>query len=651
MPRRAVRILVLVWFGALAVATPTARVGAAEADRILRVGTTEEFDSINPHLAFDGSSAEATNLDYDVLVGFGPELEYAPTGFAESWSPDGATWTFTIRDGMRWSDGRVADANDVAFTFKYILASMDPAYIGPWAPEGNDLPRAGATRGDRQPDHPLSLYGDVLVGAVGLQSVELVDDRTVRLITAEPTTLLLGALVPILPAHVWSTVPFARAATDFQSTPPVVGSGPFQAVEWQRGTSARFLRNPNYWGERPYVEEVEFRFYPDQAAMAAALRRGEIDYARGIAAADVESLDEDADVVAVEGLASGYTHVAFNTYSKEIDGGGASTAAARDPKFRDALGYALDLDEIIDAAVEGHATPGSTAIPPGVLQFHSEPSSPRRFDPAESRRRLDAAGYLDADSDGIREDLDGRPIELRLVYPTSDRKYAASAVAVAAAWERVGIGVSAEGLDPDTLTELLYVPEAGGTAEYDVELWGWTGSPDPDFLLSLLTTSEIGGSSDSNYSNPAYDRLFEAQRRATTIDERRSIVGQMLDLAYDDAPYHVLFYDDELHANRTDRFEGWTTQPRDGGVSLFTTGVQAYLDLVPAGTSATPSPAIASPGPGSTAVPSPSPSQALGGPMRYSPGTVTLGLAGSLAAIAGLILTLIGYRMRSRRRS
>ena len=640
----------LVWFGAM-VATAPARVGAADADRILRVGTTEEFDSLNPNLAFIGSSAEATNLDYDVLVGLGPELEYAPTGFAESWSQDGTTWTFTIRDGMRWSDGGVADANDVAFTFQYILASMDPAYIGPWAPEGNDLPRAGATRGDRLPDHPLSLYGDVLVDAVGLRSVELVDDRTVRLTTVEPTTLLLGALVPILPAHVWSTVPFARAATDFQAAPPVVGSGPFQAVEWQRGTSARFLRNPQYWGKRPYVEEVEFRFYPDQSAMAAALRRGEIDYARDIAAADVEPLDEEAAIVAVEGLASGYTHLAFNVYGKEIDGGGASTAAVRDPTFRDALGYALDLDEIIDAAVAGHATPGSTTVPPGVVQFHAEPSSPRRFDPAEARERLEAAGYRDTDGDGVREDLDGRPIELRLFYPTSDRKYAASAVAVAADWERVGIGVTAKGLDPEALAEQLYVPEAGGTAEYDVELWGWTGSPDPDFLLSLLTTSEIGGWSDSNYSNPAYDRLFEAQRRAATVDGRRSIVGQMQDLAYDDAPYLVLFYDDELHAHRTDRFEGWTTQPRDGGVSLFTSGVQAYLDLVPLGTSATPSPSIASPGPGSTAVASPSPSQAAGSPMRYSPGTVTLGLAGTLAAIGGLILMMVGYRMRGRRGS
>ena len=85
---------------------------------------------------------------------WGPTWSYAPTGFAESWVREGSTWTFTIREGLRWSDGRSANAEDVAFTYDYLLASMDPAYIGPWAPAGNDLPRSGATRGDGRPDKP-----------------------------------------------------------------------------------------------------------------------------------------------------------------------------------------------------------------------------------------------------------------------------------------------------------------------------------------------------------------------------------------------------------------------------------------------------------------------------------------------------------------
>ena len=625
-----------------------AGISAADEERTLRVGTIEEFDSINPNLAFIGSSAEATNLQYDTLVGLGPDGEYGKAGFATDWTQTGTTTTFTIRDGMRWSDGEPADANDVAFTFRYLLTSLDPDYVGPWAPQGNDLPRPGATRPDGRADHPLSLYGDVVVKAAGLEAVEVLDAHTVRLTTSHPTTLLLGALVPILPEHIWATIPFANAATDFQSAPPVVGTGPFQLVDWQRGTSARFVRNPDYWGERPYLDEVQFRFFPDRTALAAALERGEIDYARGIAPGDVDRLESAADIVTDEGDATGFTHLAYNTYGSPIDGGGASTSAVRDPAFRDALGYALDRDAIVDAAVDGHAAPGTTLIPPGAPAFRTEPSTPRRYDVDEAIRRLDAAGYVDSDEDGPREDRDGKPIRLRLVYPTSDPKYAAAAVAVADDWERVGIKATPTGLEPDTLEELMYVPEVGGTADYDVELWSWSGSPDPDFLLSVLTTAQIGNDNDSNFSDSTYDRLFQAQRTAATVEERRDIVHRMLDLAYDQAPIDVLFYDDELHAHRTDRFEGWTTTPAEGGVSLFTPGVRGYLDLVPAGTNPTPSPEVAVPS--AIASPVPSPTAAPTAPLLGgAAGDATLGLLGALLGIAGLILVLIGVRSRGRR--
>jgi peptide/nickel transport system substrate-binding protein len=628
---------------AVALALPAGTSGADE-DATLRIGTIQEFDSINPHLAFIASSAEATMLVYDTLVGLGPDLEYAPTGFAESWVREGSTWTFTIREGLRWSDGRSADADDVAFTYEYLLASLDPAYIGPWAPAGNDLPRSGATRGDRRPDNPLSLYGKVLAEAAGLTSVEAVDRQTVALTTDRPTTLLLGAGIPILPEHIWSSVTFAEAVTTFQAEPPVVGSGPFQVVEWQRGRSARFARNPFYWGRQPFLEEVQFRFYPDRTALLAALRRGEIDYARPVATDEFDALDAEADIVGVEGLGAGFTHVAFNTYGAPIDGGGASTPAVRDRRFRDALGYALDSDALIRDALDGHGTPGTTVIPPVFGPFHTEPARPRTFDVDEARQRLDDAGYPDSDGDGVREDQDGAPIDLELYYPTTESKYRLAARTVEAAWERVGIGVTPHGLEPDTLTELLYVPEAGGTAEYDAVLWGWTGSPDPDFLLSLFTTAEIGGWSDSNYASAAYDALFERQRRAATLEARQAVVADMLDLVYDDAPYHVLFYDDELHARRTDRFDGWTTQPRAGGVSVFAYGVQAYLDLVGA-VGPSPTPASTAPdAPTPAAVPSAEPFPGVVLP----PGGRTSLLVGILAVVGVLSLAMIVRRARRR---
>jgi peptide/nickel transport system substrate-binding protein len=631
---------------ALGVLLGLSRVSSARAqdeDLTLRVATTQEFDSINPHLSFRASSAEAMILDYDVLVGFGPDLEYAPTGFAQSWTSDGTTWTFKIRDGMRWSDGRPADARDVAFTFQYILASKDPKYVGPWAPTGNDLPAQGRATGDGRADHPLSLYGDVLVDAVGLQSVELIDDHTVTMTTAHPTTLLLGAYVPILPEHIWSTITFAQATTDFQKEPPVVGTGPFQIVSWEHGSSARFVRNPYYWGKQPAIDAVEFHFSPDQDAMEAALRAGDVDYVRGVKPDRFDALATASDIEGMAGIGSGYTHLAFNAYGTPIDGGGASTTAVRDARFRDALGYAIDQGALIDHAVSGHGRPGTTAMPPMLVPFHSDPTTPRRFDPDEAMRRLDAAGYRDSDGDGVREDADGKPIRLRLVYPKTDPKYAAAAATVVEEWQHVGIGATATGYDPDTLAELMYVPEAGGTADYDVELWGWAGSPDPDFLLSLLTTRQIGGWSDSNYSNPAYDKLFDQQRSAATVEDRQAIVRKMLDLAYDDAPYLVLSYDDELHAHRTDRFASWTVQPQGLGTSLFTYGVQGYLDLVPVDSlaSATPT-AVATPTVAPTVTPTPVPD----GGFVFTPTTTVPLLVVAGVALAALAGGLVAVRRR-----
>jgi hypothetical protein len=119
----------------------------------------------------------------------------------------------------------------------------------------------------------------------------------------------------------------------------------------------------------------------------------------------------------------------------------------------------------------------------------------------------------------------------------------------------------------------------------------------------------------------------------------------MLDLLYDDAPYHVLFYDDELHARRTDRFDGWSTQPRAGGVSLFAYGVQGYLDLVQA--------VEASPTPASAAPPSPTPaatpsSQPLAG-LSLPLGDGTPLLVAILAFVGVLSLVLIVRRARRRR--
>ena len=625
--------------GAL-VAPSAGGAAAADEDKTLRVGTIQEFDSINPNLAYLVSSYEAFILNYDLLVGFGPDLEYAPTGFATEWTQDGNSWTFKIREGMQWSDGEPADASDVVFTYQYLLDSLDPAYTGPWAPDGNDLPAEGETEGDGSADNPLSLFGDFLVSTIELQSVELVDQYTVRMTTAFPTTLILGAYTPILPEHIWGDVTFASAATDFQADPPVVGTGPFQVVEWRRGEFARFERNPNYWGKQPYVEEVIFQFYANEDAMTQALRAGSVDYIRGVIPEQFPTVDAEPDIVGVNAAGPGWTQLAFNTYANDIEGGGASTKALRDPAFRAALDRAVDRDTLVDQVLNGFGQAGSTVVAPTVPAFRKEPANPRPFDLAAAAAALETAGYKDSNGDGNREDLEGKEINLRIYFPDTDSAYPKSAQFVADWWKEIGIAVTIQSFDSDTLTSLLYTPEAGGTADYDIELWGWaqTGT-DPDFLLSIFTTSQIGVWSDSNYSDPEFDAMYDEQKRAPTQEERKAVVDRMQDKIYDDAPYIVLFYDNELHAYRNDKFEGWILQPRDGGVSLFATGVETYLNLVPVGTSASPSadPGAATDAPGASATSAPAPGDSGSDASSNLP--ILLGIGGLVAIIVvGLVL-------------
>ena len=100
-------------------------------------------------------------------------------------------------------------------------------------------------------------------------------------------------------------------------------------------------------------------------------------------------------------------------------------------------------------------------------------------------------------------------------------------------------------------------------------MWGWVGDPDPNSLLGFFTTDEIGGSSDSYYSNADYDDLYNEQRQESDEAARKEILSDMQNLVYDEAPYHILYYDAELHAYRTDKFGGWQNQPVEGGTPLF----------------------------------------------------------------------------------
>jgi peptide/nickel transport system substrate-binding protein len=600
----------------LLVAPTLAMAGGARAadDLILKVGTDQKLESLNPFQSITYADYELFQVQYELLVGFGPNLEAVP-GFADRWqsSADKKTHTFHIREGMKWSDGEPATCEDARWTYQLFLdaAASETGYLG-------------------------SGYLDPYLTNTGLKSVACSDGGSLVATTEFPTTLLTQAYIPIVPKHIWSKYTLdqignAEADGYFANDAPVVGSGPYVAVEFKSGEFVRMGRNPNYWGKPGVPKEIIFQQFADSDTMVQALKTGELDYVRGTGADRFDALATDPNIGRSEGYANGYTYLSFNTGGTKT-GYHGSTSALEDQKFRDALGYAIDRPALVDKVLNGHGVAGSTQVPPYHVKWHVEPTTPRTFNIEEANKRLDAAGYA-KNGDGKRVDKEGKVITLRLTWPDSE-DHSADAQFIQGWFEQIGIGVDAFVTEEGKLIEELYGPDAGGPANWDFYMWGWGGDPDPTSLLQTFTSANIpSGINDCFFSDPHYDELFDQQLHATDETARKTAIAEMQNVFYDAACYHILYYDSELHAYRTDKFAGWVNQPPDTGTPLFGFGYGGYMALTDAS-------AVPTPGPTAVAATT-APGTSAGPTATQAPGTTNTGSSSTPLLIGGVILLIV----------
>jgi peptide/nickel transport system substrate-binding protein len=593
---------------------------------ILRAGTDQDLQVLNPFNSILVVDFEVFTLNYDLLVNFGPNLEPVD-GFADDWevSDDGLTWTFHIREGMLWSDGEPATAEDAEYTYQLAL---DANELSEASEEGYYLGQG---------------YLEPYVLNAGLTSVEATDANALVVETEFASTLLLQAYMPILPKHIWSNYTIDDIAgyseTPFLNEPPIVGTGPYQVTAWEPGESITYSRNENYWGTQGAADQVVIVNFEDADSMVQALRTGQIDYVRGVQPAQFDALTGEENMVTVAGFSNGYSEIAFNTKGN-TEGYGGSTSALTDPAFRDALAWAVDQERLVEVTLGGYGTPGDSIVPPFHEAWYSPPENPRSFDIAEANSRLDAAGY-ERGSDGIRLDAEGKPITLRVTWPDSEAEHETDAQFLEEWWGELGINVDAYVTEEGKLLEDL-IPPPDGPADFDIELWGWVGDPDPTSLLNVLRGDEIGSFSDSFFDNDRYDELFLEQRAEGDPEARFEMIKEMQQIAYDEAPYIVMYYDSELHAYRTDKFGGWTNQPPETGTPLFGYGSIGYTLLTDANAEPTPGPTdVTAPSGG----PSPAPS-GDGTPTDPASNTTPL-ILGGVALVALLAIVIFMMRRRS----
>lgn len=519
----------------------------------LRLGWTVDVENLNPFIGY-GSSYEVWCLNYDFLVGYSAKDGSPQPEIAQSWetSANGKVWTFHIRHGVKWQDGKPLTARDVAFSLNYIVDNQLTSY---------------------------STYTRLI------KQAEVVDDYTVRVTCTKPKANMLTMYLYVLPEHIWSKVDPKTVETSYKNAPPLIGSGPFQCVEWKKGEFVRMEANPDYWKGAPHVDEILFEFYTNPDVMTQDLRSGALDGATGLPAATFPGLQKDPNLLGIPYNVFTWDYLCFNCYQSPASKG---NPVLRDVKFRQALAWAVDRKKCADLGYSGYAQPGTTIITPGKwptdFNAHYTPTAAETigFDLDKARQLLDAAGYRDTNGDGIR-DYKRKPIRLRLNARTDSQSSQIQGKLITSWFREIGLKIDFTVIDPGALSDMLYSTTNGGNTyapDYDMYLWDWGGYIDPGDTLSSFITDQIWSWNDPCWSNAEFDKLAAGQASELDKQKRLQMLYRMQDIFYVEEPYVVVDYPDTLEAINTAKWDGWT-RFMGGPVFYSAFNMDSYLNLRP----------------------------------------------------------------------
>lgn len=467
----------------------------------LRAGMQTDPVGLDPHLTTATATRNMMENVYDTLVFVTSEGRYAP-GLAEAWqvSPDGLTWTFTLRRGVKFHNGRVMTAEDVAYSINRI---RDPR---------TRSPRAGD-------------FAEV-------DSIATPDPHTVVIRLRRPFSPLLAKLAfstnVIVPREV------VERDGDLNTAP--TGTGPFRFVGYTPQQRLVLVRNGDYWerdetGRRlPYIDRIEFVFLPDAIARATALRTGAVDWIEYVPASEVRSLRADPNIDVVGGLSANFRAIYINN----------AIAPFNNVKVRQAMAWAVNRKEIVETALFGvggiEAT--ATTIPPGNF-YALRRRVYDRVDLERAKRLLAEAGH----PNGFDADL----------YVTSTYDFLRTpAEVLQAQLGRIGIRLRIQAADWSVYLPTMF------QKRYALSILGTSGQVDPDdFLYPSFRTG--AGLNLVNYSDPQVDRLLDEGRAASVEAQRKRIYDQIQLRILETSPMVFLFHSTQYEAVRrhVQGFEHW----------------------------------------------------------------------------------------------
>ncbi|GHF84144.1 ABC transporter substrate-binding protein [Streptomyces fimicarius] len=566
-PRRRLRLLLASGAAALALAAGSVVPGnplaptpsearADDGKTTLTVAVAQSVDSLSPFLAQRLVSTSIHRLMYDYLTNYDAKDNKAIPGLATAWEPsaDKLTWTYTIRSDSKWSDGQQATAEDAAWTFNKMMT-----------------------------DEGAATSNGSFVGNFEEVTAPSKDKLVIKL--KEPQATMAALDVPIVPKHLWDKVgDFSKFNNDQEF--PIVGNGPFILTDYKVDSYVKLKANKDFWRGSPKFDELVFRYYKDQDAAVAALRKGEVSFVAGspsLTPAQSASLENAPDIKVNDAPGRRFFALAVNPGARTKDGQkfGDGHPALLDQKVRHALFMAVDRKTIIDKVFQGHAVEGEGYIPPRFGDYFWKPADGQKlaYDPAKAASLLDEAGYK-KNGAGKRVGKDGKPLDFRILCHATDPNDKAIGKYLQEWWGAQGIGLKVDCLDN--------VSDPWYAGEYDLAFDGWSVNPDPDFVLSIHTCAALpskakeSAATDNFICDKQYDELYKKQLAEYDPAKRADLVKQLESRLYDTGYMNVMAYPNAVEAYRTDHIESITTMPSAAGNIYGQDGYWSWWSAVPA---------------------------------------------------------------------
>lgn len=526
---------------------------AAEDAPKVRIALTGDIDTLNPFLNVLATGDSVMALQYEPLVDWSQEDNTEYPAIAESWesSPDAMEWTFKLEKDAKWSDGEPIVADDVIWTMEAI--------------QKNDALKTSK--------------GPIVEN---IASLEAPDDLTVVMKMKTPQAPNPGTELPIVPKHVWADI---KKPEEVKNDKDVVGSGPYTITEFSKTSGVTMKANPNYRHGESKNGGVVFAPYKNLDAAVQALKTSEVDIVDDITIAQYDALEGLEGITTIAGLGKAPSNIAINPGAQDISGKplGDGNPVLQDLAVRQAIVRSIDNETLREKVRQGKAKPGTGLVPPLYSSYHWDvvPADlPLAYDPAAANKLLDDAGYKKG-SDGIRLDKAGKPIELRILGRSSNATHQQIADYLGPWLKDIGIA---------TKTSMLsdaQVNDDSTLGRYDMYFTGWSMSPDPDYQLSINRCSSrpnadgTGETSETNWCDPAYDKLYDAQHSETDPAKRAEMVVEMQEIKYNAAVSNAMYYPDRLQAYRSDRFTNVKLQPAADGVLVRQNGPWGVYNLEP----------------------------------------------------------------------